>query len=233
MLKKFHVLSLFPEYFSGPFSVSILKKAQENGILSIEQVNIRDFSTSKHQKVDDRPFGGGPGMVMMADPCAKAIRSVKTPKSKVLFLSPQGSLLTAKKCRELAQEEHIILLAGHYEGIDQRVIDQEVDEEISIGDYVVMSGCSAAVVLVEGVSRFLPGVLGNEEGAYHDSFSDGKKGFFEGPQYTRPQTFEGQKVPEVLLSGHQANIQKWRREEGLKKRQKLRPDLGSNEGVIE
>ncbi len=223
MAKQFHVLSLFPEYFSSPFSVSILRRAQEKNLLSIEQVNIRDFAIGKHKKVDDRPFGGGPGMVMMPGPCIDAIRSVKTPQSKTIYLSPQGSLLNAKKCEELAKEDHLIFVAGHYEGIDQRVIDEEVDEEISIGNYVLPSGCAPTVVLIEAIARFIPGVLGNEDGPYEDSFAG--ETAFEGPQYTRPQEYEGLQVPEVLLSGHQKNIQQWRKEQGAVKLRKMRPDL--------
>lgn len=225
MPKRFHILSLFPEYFSGPFSVSIIKKAQEKGILTIDQVDIRDFASNKHDRVDDRPFGGGPGMVLMAEPCIRAIRSVRTEKAKTIFLSPQGRLLTAKKCEELAQEDHLILLAGHYEGIDQRIIDQEIDEEISIGDYILPSGCAPAIVLLEAIARFIPGVLGNQEGPYFDSFSKGAPSLFEGPQYTRPQDVSGSLVPEILTSGHQANIQKWREEQGRKKLREMRPDL--------
>lgn len=216
------ILSLFPEYFTGPFDVSIVKRAREKGILDLRLVNIRDFSQERHKKVDDRPFGGGPGMLMMAEPVCESIRSVKTEKSHVVYLSPQGSRFDAKKAQELSQKEHLILLCGHYEGVDQRAIDLEVDEEISIGDYVLTNGCIASIVLVDATIRFLPGVLGHEDGARQDTFQEG---LFEGSQYTRPEVFENIPVPPVLLSGHHANITKWRQEEGRKKIHKIRPDL--------
>lgn len=225
---RFDILSLFPEYFRGPFSESMLKRAREAGIIDIHLVDIRDFADNKWKKVDDRPFGGGPGMVLMAEPVAKAIRSVKKDESHVIYLSPQGTRLTAEKCRELSKKPHLVLLCGHYEGIDERVLKRQVDEEISIGDYVLTSGCPAAVVLVDGVSRFVPGVLGDERSANEDSFE--KKGdsleiSFDCPHYTRPEVFEGEGVPEVLRSGDHKKIAKWREEEGKKKGKAVRPDL--------
>src|SRR5579872_5431977 len=160
---KLSILSLFPDFFKGPFDVSMLKRAKEKGILDIELVDIRDFVTNKHAKVDDRPYGGGPGMVLMPEPVCAAIRSVKREGSYVIYLSPQGKKLTAAQCEELAKKEHLILLCGHYEGVDERVIQKEVDEEISIGDYVLTNGCVAAIVLVDAVSRFIPGVIGHPE----------------------------------------------------------------------
>lgn len=215
------ILSLFPDYFRGPFDVSILKRAQEKGLLTLRQVDIRDFAEGKHAKVDDRPFGGGPGMVLMPGPVCKAIRSVRRKESRVIYLTPQGKKLTAEKCEELAKEEHLILLCGHYEGVDERVM-KEVDEEISIGDYVVISGCVAAIVLVEGVARFIEGVLGNEESAQNESFQ--QKGF-EAPQYTRPVEFEGEEVPAVLRQGNHKEIAKWGEEKALEKMKRVRPDL--------
>lgn len=215
---KVDILSLFPAYFNGPFQVSILKRAQEKGLLEIEQVNIREFAENKHRKVDDRPFGGGPGMVLMPEPLIKAIRSRKKEGSRVILLSPQGVKLSAKKCAELAKEKHLILVCGHYEGVDERVM-QEIDEEISIGDYVLTSGCAAVIVLVDAVARFIPGVLGDEESASQDSFQE--EGLFDAPHYTRPVEFEGVRVPEVLRSGNHAAIANWRKEKAIEKTRKV------------
>lgn len=198
-------------------------QAQKKGILDIRLVDIRDFADNKWRRVDDRPYGGGPGMVMMADPVAKAIRSVREKNSRVIYLSPQGSPLKAAKCRELASDEHLILLCGHYEGIDERVLASEVDEEISIGDYVLTNGCLAAIVLVDAVSRFVPGVIGDERAANEDSFENGR---LDCPHYTRPEVFEGVKVPEVLLSGNHSKIDEWRKKAALEKTNRVRPDLG-------
>lgn len=216
------ILSLFPGYFKGPFDESILKRAQEKGSVSIRLVDIRDFADNKFRRVDDRPFGGGPGMVMMPQPVSAAIRKVKRADSHVIYLSPQGVPLNAAKCRQLAQKEHLILLCGHYEGIDQRILDTEVDEEISIGDYVLTNGCLAAIVLLDAVVRFIPGVLGHPSAAEMDSFEEG---CLDCPHYTRPVDFEGQKVPAVLLSGNHQEIAKWRLEQALKKTHEVRPDL--------
>jgi tRNA (guanine37-N1)-methyltransferase len=216
------ILSLFPEYFSGPFDQSIIKQARKKGILDIRLVNIRDFAEDKHKRVDDRCYGGGPGMVLMAPPVAKAIRSVRGPDSHVIYLTPQGQPLTNSKSRELAGYKHLVFLCGHYEGIDQRVIDSDVDEEISIGDYVLTNGCIPAIVVVDALVRFIPGVLGDERAPHEDSFTEG---LLEGPQYTRPEVFEEKNVPEVLLGGHHEKIRQWRREEAVKKTKKVRPDL--------
>lgn len=216
------ILSLFPEYFQGPFGVSILKKAIEKGLIDIRLTDVRNFAEGKHRKVDDRPYGGGPGMVMMPKPMVGAIRSVKKENSHVVCLSPQGKMLNASICQRLAECPHLVLVCGHYEGIDQRVIDKEVDEEISIGDYVLTNGCLASIVLVDAVARFIPGVLGHEEAAASDSFQNG---IFEGPSYTRPEEFEGLRVPEVLVGGNHAEIEKWRREKGLEKTEQTRPEL--------
>lgn len=216
------ILSLFPEYFQGPFDVSIIKRARENKLMTIRQVNIRTFSDDKHQKVDDRPFGGGPGMVLSAKPVVSAIRSVRTKNAKVIYLSPQGRKLDSEKSQELALEEHLILLCGHYEGIDERALEKEVDEEISIGDYVLTNGCIAAVVLIDVVSRFIPGVLGHPLAAMKDSFMEG---YFDAPHYTRPKEFEGSLVPNVLMTGHHEKIEKWRKKKGLEKTRRVRPDL--------
>jgi len=219
---KFDILSLFPDYFDGPFKVSMLKRAQEKGLIEIAMTDIRDFAEDKHQRVDDRPFGGGPGMVLMPEPLTKAIRSKREERSHVILLSPQGARLTAAKCESLAKMEHLILVCGHYEGVDERVVEQEIDEEISIGDYVLTSGAPAVVVLIDAVSRFVPGVIGHEEAAQQDSFQEG---IFDAPHYTRPVEFEGLKVPEVLRGGNHAAIAKWRREKALEKTRKVRPEL--------
>ena len=224
------ILSLFPDYFKSPLEQSMLKRAQEKGLVSIETVNIRDFATGRHSQVDDRPYGGGPGMLLMAEPVVKAIRSRKRKGSHVVYLSPQGAPLTAKKCIELSSHEHIVLLCGHYEGIDQRAIDSEVDEEISIGDFVLTSGAPAALVLIDAVCRHIPGALGHEESARSDTFS--VRSGFESPHYTRPEEFEGMKVPSILLGGHHANIEQWRQEQGLNKCTQVRPDLLEKEKKI-
>ncbi|MBI5273677.1 MAG: tRNA (guanosine(37)-N1)-methyltransferase TrmD [Chlamydiales bacterium] len=221
------ILSLFPEYFQGPFDVSIIKRAKEKNLLSIRHKNIRDFAADKHKTVDDRPYGGGPGMVMKPEPVIDAIRSVKTEKSHVIMLSPQGRALNAAKCIELAQKQHLIFVCGHYEGIDERVNELEIDEEISIGDYVLTNGCLAAIVVIDAMARFIPGVIGNEQGAWQDSFMNNA---FDTPHYTRPPEFEGLKVPEVLLHGNHAEIKKWREEQAQKKTKLVRPDLMNEKG---
>jgi len=221
-MAKYDILSLFPDYFRGPFDESMIKRARQAGLLDINLVDIRDFAENRHNRVDDRPYGGGPGMVLMPEPTVKAIRSVKTERSKVVYLSPQGKTLNAKKCRELARHDHLVILCGHYEGVDERVIEKEVDEEISIGDYVLTNGCAAAIILVDAVSRFIPGVLGHDEAAEEDSFENG---LLDCPHYTRPEVFEGVTVPEVLLSGNHKMIEEWRQNMALEKTRRIRPDL--------
>ena len=196
-------------------------KAIENEKIKLKLVNIRDFSKDKHKKVDDTPYGGGAGMVMKPDVVYDAYKSVYEENAKVIYLSPQGKTLNQKKVEELSKEKHLILLCGHYEGIDQRVIDKIVDEEISIGDYVLTGGEIPAMVLIDTVSRYIDGVL-NQESIKEESFSEG---LLEYPQYTRPEVFEGKKVPEILLSGHHENIEKWRKEQALKITKQKRPDL--------
>lgn len=221
-MNRFDILSLFPEYFEGPFDVSMIKRARENGLLEINLVNIRDFSLGRYQQIDDRPYGGGPGMVLMAEPVTKAIRSVKSKKSHVVYLTPQGNPLTAKRCCELSEKEHLVILCGHYEGIDERAIASEVDEEISIGDFVLTSGAPAAIVLVDSVSRFIPGVIGNEDATKQDSFENG---IFDAPVFTRPPVFEGIEVPEILRQGNHAEIEAWREKTAQEKTERVRPDL--------
>lgn len=216
------LLSLFPEYFSGPFDVSMIKRAQDAGYLEIRHTDIRDFAENKHGRVDDRPFGGGPGMVLCPGPVVRAIRSVRKPGAHVIYLSPQGRLLSAAKSQELATKGHLVLLCGHYEGVDERVLKSEIDEEISIGDYVLTNGCAAAVVLIDAMARFIPGVIGHPDAVHEDSFQEG---IFDSPHYTRPENFEGMEVPAVLLQGNHAEIRKWRKAEALKKTGRVRPDL--------
>jgi tRNA (guanine37-N1)-methyltransferase len=222
-MRRYDLLSLFPTYFKGPFDESIIKRARQQELIAINLLDIRDFADNKHRKVDDRPYGGGPGMVIMAPPLAAAIRSVKAPGAKVIYLSPQGAPLTAAKCQQLAAEEHLILVCGHYEGIDERIVEHLVDEEISIGDYVLTNGCLAAIVLLDAVVRFVPGVLGHELAAVEDSFSGG--GILDCPHYTRPVEFEGHAVPPVLLSGNHREIAAWRRSQAEAKTKSQRPDL--------
>lgn len=223
---RFDILSLFPEYFKGPLDESMIKLAQQKGILEIGLVDIRNFADNRWRKVDDRPYGGGPGMILMPEPVTKAVRSVKGVHSHVVYLSPQGKPLTAAMARALAAYDHLILLCGHYEGIDERAIEI-VDEEISIGDYVLTDGCLPALVVLNAVARFVPGVLGHVSAADEDSFENG---VFDCPHYTRPEEFEGKRVPSILLSGHHQEIAKWRREKGLEKTARVRPDLLKNLG---
>ncbi len=218
---KFDILTLFPEMFE-PVKQSIIGRATEKELLEINLINIRDFSKDKHKKVDDTPYGGGAGMVMMPDVVYDAYNSIlDKEKAKVIYLSPQGKVLNQKKVVELSKQEHIILLCGHYEGIDQRVLDEIVDEEISIGDYVLTGGELPAMVLVDSVSRYVEGVL-KEDSTKEESFTNN---LLEYPQYTRPEVFHEKSVPEVLLSGHHENIKKWREEKSIEITKKKRPDL--------
>ena len=218
---KFDILTLFPEMFEA-VKQSVIGKAIEKQLIQINLINIRDFSKDKHKKVDDTPYGGGAGMVMMPDVVYDAYSSIQNKENaKVIYLSPKGKVLNQEKVLELSKQEHLILLCGHYEGIDQRVIDEIVDEEISIGDYVLTGGEIPAMVLVDAVSRYVDGVI-NKESVEEESFSNG---LLEYPQYTRPEEFHGQKVPEVLLSGHHENIRKWREQKSLEITKQKRPDL--------
>ena len=218
---KFDILTLFPEMFDT-IKNSIIGKAIEKKLIEINTINIRNFSKDKHKKVDDTPYGGGAGMVMMPDVVYDAYMSIKDKENaKVIYLSPKGNVLNQNKVEALSKEEHIILLCGHYEGIDQRVLDEIVDEEISIGDYVLTGGELPAMVLIDTVSRYVSGVL-NKESVDEESFSNG---LLEYPHYTRPEVFLNKKVPEVLLSGHHENIKKWRDEKSLEITKKKRPEL--------
>jgi tRNA (guanine37-N1)-methyltransferase len=220
------ILTLFPEICRAPLSESMMKRAQENKIVDLHVHNLRDWTTDKHHVADDAPFGGGQGMVMKPEPIFAAVEDLKSKvenrKSKIVLMSPAGKRLDQKSATDLSKESHLIVICGHYEGVDHRVIEHLVDLEISIGDYVLTNGAIAAVVLVDAVVRLLPGVLGDEQSAADDSFASG---LLEGPQYTRPAEFRGWKVPDILLSGNHADIAKWRKEQALKRTKQNRPDL--------
>jgi len=221
---KITILTIFPEMFESVLNSSILGRAREQGLVEVECVDIRPFSDRKHKNTDDYPFGGGAGMVMLAQPIMDAMKHVtgENFSGRRIYMGPRGTTLTTAKARELAKEEHLVLLCGHYEGVDQRALDACIDEEISIGDYILTGGELAAMVLTDAVSRFIPGVLGSGESAEEESFSDG---LLEYPQYTRPRELCGMEVPEVLLSGDHAKIKAWRRQESLRATKKFRPDL--------
>ncbi len=219
---KFDVLTLFPEMFE-PIQHSIIERAKENNLININLINIRDFSNDKHGHVDDTPYGGGAGMVMKPDTVYEAYSSIKNENAKVIYLSPKGKVLDQAKVKSLAQEKHLILLCGHYEGIDQRVLDEIVDEEISIGDYVLTGGEIPAMVLIDSVSRYVEGVLA-EDSTKEESFSEEEK-LLEYPQYTKPLEFNGIKVPEILTSGNHQKIDQWRKEQALITTYKKRADL--------
>ena len=236
------IVTLFPEICRAPLSESILKRAQEKGIVALHIHNLRDWTTDKHHIVDDAPFGGGQGMVMKPEPIFAAVEdlkrqmpnaqrstsnaqsNIKLQRLKIILMSPAGRRFDQEMARQLSQESHLIVLCGHYEGVDHRVIEHLVDLEISIGDYVLTNGAIAAVVLVDAIVRLLPGALGHERSAADDSFSS-ESSTLEAPQYTRPAEFRGWKVPEVLLSGNHAEIAKWRREQALQRTRENRPDL--------
>jgi len=223
----FEVLTLFPGILEGPLNESILKRGREKGLLNVTLRNIRDYTEDKHKTADDSPYGGGAGMVLKPEPIFKAFEAMKTehPGEKVLtiLLSPQGRVLNQERAEQLSEEQRrIVLLCGHYEAVDERVIHGLVDEELSIGDYVLTGGELAALVVIDAATRLLPGVLGDEESSYRDSFGDG---LLDHPHYTRPAEFRGMKVPEALLSGNHAEIEKWRRRESLKATLLKRPEL--------
>lgn len=217
---KIDILTLFPESFA-PFKESIISRAQKNGVIEINIINIRDFTLDKHKKCDDTPFGGGAGMLMSVQPVYDAVKSVLTDKSKVVYPSPSGRVFNSAISQQLAQNEHLIFICGHYEGIDQRLIELFGADEISIGDYVLTGGEIPTMAIVDSLLRFVPGVL-KEGSLEEESFSNG---LLEYPQYTRPQVFEGLAVPDVLLSGNHQEIAKFRHAESLKKTQRVRPDL--------
>jgi len=219
------VLTLFPEAFAGPLDVSIIKRARDAGLLELRYHQVRDFATDRHRSVDDYPFGGGQGMVMRVDVLDRALAAVRAEDEEaglVVFLSPQGEPLTDGLVRELAREARLILVCGRYEGVDERFIEHRVDREVSIGDYVLTGGELPAMVLIDAVTRHVPGALGDEASPEEESFADG---LLEHPQYTRPAEYNGWGVPDVLLSGHHANIEKWKKAQRLERTRARRPDL--------
>lgn len=219
---KIDVLTLFPEIFDMLNDYSIVGRAIDSQAIEINAVNIRDFSTDKHKRVDDYPYGGGKGMVMKPEPIYSAIQSRKEDNSRVIYLSPQGKILTQSLVKELSEEDHLILLAGHYEGVDNRIIENYVDDEISIGDYVLTGGELPAMVLIDSISRLMPGVLSSQESYEIESHYEG---LLEYPQYTRPRVFKGKRVPDVLLSGDHSKINMWRQVSALRTTFMKRPDM--------
>ncbi len=222
---RFHVMTLFPDMVWNGLNTSITGRAIEKNIFELNIVNIRDYSTDKHKHVDDYPYGGGAGMVMQPGPvydCYQDIVKDMQKKPRVVYMTPQGKVFSQAIAEELSNEEELVFLCGHYEGIDDRVLDEIVTDYLSIGDYVLTGGELPAMVMIDSISRLIPGVLNNDVSAEYESFQDG---LLEYPQYTRPETFLGQKVPEVLLSGHHGNIEKWRREQSLKRTLERRPEL--------
>lgn len=219
-MMKIDILTLFPEAFA-PLKISILARAEESGLLEINLINIRDFSKDKHKKCDDYPFGGGAGMLMTVQPLFDAINSVYDENAKIIFPSPTGKTFTAKKAEELSKYDHLIFVCGHYEGVDERIFELFNIEQISIGDYVLTGGELPSMVIIDSLARFVDGVI-SKESLESESFSNG---LLEYPQYTRPQTFQGLSVPEVLISGNHQEVEKWRKEQSLKRTKELRSDL--------
>lgn len=216
------VLTLFPRMLDGFLAESILGRGLERGLLSVKVHDLRAWCTDKHRTADDRPFGGGAGMIMKPAPVFAAIEELQRPRSRRIYLTPDGVPFSTKIAEELSKEEHLVMLSGHYEGIDQRIRDTLIDQEISIGDYVLTNGTIAAAVVIDALSRFIPGVLGEEKSLTHESFTNRLLDF---PQYTRPAEFRGMSIPEVLLSGNHAAIEKWRHAESVEKTRTVRPDL--------
>lgn len=225
---KIDVLTLFPDMFAGPVDVSIIQRARKNGLLDLQVHNLRDYTHDRYKTVDDRPFGGGPGMVLKPDPIFEAVEALEGQKARVILMTPAGRTFNQAMARELAKEERLFFICGAYEGTDERVREELVDDELSIGDYVLTNGTLPAMVVIDAVTRLLPGALGDEQSSVDESFSHG---LLEYPHYTRPAEFRGMKVPEVLLSGHHAEIEKWRREQALARTQQRRPDLIDKQNV--
>jgi len=219
---KVDVLTLFPEMFAGPLDVSIVRRARASGLLELQIHNLRDFTHDRYQTVDDRPFGGGPGMVLKPEPIFEAVEKLAGDQTRVILTSPAGKPFGQELAQDLAKCEHLLFICGSYEGVDERVREALVDDEVSIGDFVLTNGGLAAIVIVDAVTRLLPGALGDEQSAEQESFSNG---LLEYPHYTRPAEFRGMKVPEVLLSGHHAEIEKWRQEQAKARTAERRPDL--------
>lgn len=225
---KIDVLTLFPEMFAGPLDESIIQRARKKGLLDLRVTNLRDFAHDRHKTVDDRPFGGGPGMLLKPEPIFEAVETLADAETKVILLVPSGQAFTQALAGQLAAEKHLLLVCGSYEGFDQRVHDHLADLELSIGDFVLTNGALPAMVIIDAVTRLLPGALGDAESACEESFS---QGLLEYPHYTRPADFRGLKVPEVLLSGNHAEIARWRAEQARKRTQSQRPDLLANGGA--
>ena len=219
---KFEILTIFPDFFRGPLDYGIVRKAREAGLIEIGIHDLRAFTHDRHRTVDDRPFGGGPGMLLKPEPLFEAIESLKREKMRVILMSPAGRQFNQAIARELAQQEELLFVTGHYEGFDERVREKLADDELSIGDYVLTNGALPAMVVIDAVTRLLPGALGDDESSQDESFSHG---LLEYPQYTRPAEFRGMKVPDVLVSGNHAEIEKWRREQAKLRTEKQRPDL--------
>lgn len=224
-MNRFHILTLFPKMVMDGLNTSIIGRAIDTGLLEINAVNIRDYSTNKHMKVDDYPYGGGAGLVMQPEPVYRAYKDLTKnmkKKPRVVYLTPQGTTFHQEMAKELAKEEELVFLCGHYEGIDERVLEEIVTDYVSIGDYVLTGGELPAMVMIDSISRLVPGVLHNDDSAGDESFENG---LLEYPQYTRPPVFLDKEVPEVLLSGHHENIRKWRHEQSVKRTKERRPDL--------
>ena len=219
---KIDVLTLFPDMFAGPIDASIIQRARQTGLLDLRVRNLRDYTHDNYKAVDDRPFGGGPGMVLKCEPIFEGVESLAGPETRVVLLTPAGRLFQQSVARELAVCPHLLFICGAYEGVDERVLEQLVDDELSIGDYVLTNGTLAAMVVIDAVTRLLPGALGDDQSVVDESFS---RGLLEYPHYTRPAEFRGLKVPPVLLSGHHAVIEQWRREQALARTAQRRPDL--------
>ncbi len=223
------VITLFPELVSVPMSTSIMKRARDKGLLEFAVHDLREHGLGRHRQVDDTPCGGGPGMVLRPEPLFAALRAIHTPQSRVILMTPAGRRFDQAAARRLAGEEHLIFLSGHYEGVDERVTERWVDEELSIGDYVLTNGTIAAAVVMDAIVRLLPGALGDDQSSVEESF--GASGLLEAPQYTKPAEFEGLAVPEVLLGGNHAKIAQWRAEQALARTRRNRPDLLADAGL--
>lgn len=227
---KFDIVTLFPELIDVYKKNGIIGRAVEKGLFNIDYVNLRDYSLDKHKKVDDYPYGGGPGMLLKPEPMFKALDAIKKHNSYIIYLSPKGNLFNQSKAREFSEKEHIVLITGHYEGIDQRIVDRYVDEEVSMGDYVLTSGELPALMLIDAVGRLLPGVLGSDESSIDESHSNN---LLEYPQYTRPENYMEMKVPEILLSGHHKKIDEWRLYKAIEITLERRPDMIKDSNIIE
>jgi tRNA (guanine37-N1)-methyltransferase len=227
---RFDIISLFPELIETYTQSGIIGRAVENGMFELKTTYLRDYSEDKHKKVDDYPYGGGPGMLLKPEPMFKALDAIIKQNSYIIYLSPKGNLFNQQKAKELSNKEHLVLIAGHYEGIDQRIIDKYVNEEISMGDYVLTSGELPVLMIVDAVGRLIPGVLGSDESSVEESHNND---LLEYPQYTRPESYLDMEVPEILLSGHHKKIEEWRRFKAIEITLKRRPDMIKNKNIIE